>query len=217
VLDFTALYEQNCSGCHGADGKLGPAPPLNDPLFLTIVPDAELLRVIRQGRRGTPMPAFARDNGGPLTDAQVKVLAEGIKPRWGKQLAASTDKVPPYLAQGPGSVERGKDVFMRACMVCHGELGKGIEKEGRLVRRINEPAFLALISDQALRRIVITGRQDLGMPSYAGNRPEQSTFKPLTSTEVDDVVALLSSWAPQRPGRAKGIERLRTVPARENK
>ena len=31
------------------------------------------------------MPAFASDNGGPLTDAQVKALAAGIKPQWGSQ------------------------------------------------------------------------------------------------------------------------------------
>jgi cytochrome c oxidase cbb3-type subunit 3/ubiquinol-cytochrome c reductase cytochrome c subunit len=163
------------------------------------------------------MPPFAKEKGGPLTDAQVKVLAEGIKPRWGKQLAASADKVPPYLAHRLGSVEGGKDVFMRACMVCHGELGKGIEKEGQLLHRINDPAFLALISDQALRRFAITGRPDLGMPDYATKRPEDSNFKALTATEIDDLVALLSSWAPQRPGRGKGSEHLRTVPAREDK
>ena len=25
---------QNCAGCHGADGKLGPAPPIGDPVYL---------------------------------------------------------------------------------------------------------------------------------------------------------------------------------------
>ena len=49
VTDFSQLYAQNCSGCHGADGKLGPAPPLNDALFLSIVPDAELLLVKKGG------------------------------------------------------------------------------------------------------------------------------------------------------------------------
>jgi mono/diheme cytochrome c family protein len=198
VVDFTTLYEQNCSGCHGADGKLGPAPPLNDALFLTIVPDAELLHVIRQGRRGTPMPAFAKGQGGPLTDEQVKALADGIKPRWGKPRAESPEKVPPYLANGHGSVERGNEVFMRACAVCHGVQGKGIKIKDRVTRRVNDPAFLGLISDQALRRFVITGRPDLGMPDYAGKRPEEPHFKPLTAAEVTDLVALLSSWAPER-------------------
>jgi cytochrome c oxidase cbb3-type subunit III len=207
VLRFDALYEQNCSGCHGAEGKLGPAPPLADPLFLAIVPDAELLRVVREGRPGTPMPAFAREQGGPLTDAQVKVLAGGLKLRWGKQPAGLRGKVPPYLAHGRGSAKRGKEVFMRACADCHGDQGKGVEKDGRLVRRINDPAFLALVSDQALRRFIITGRPDLGMPDYAGKRPGESDFQPLTSAEVSDLVALLSSWAPERPGRGKGQDR----------
>jgi cytochrome c oxidase cbb3-type subunit 3 len=219
VLDFAVLFAQNCSGCHGADGKLGPAPPLNDLLFLSIVPDSELLRVIGEGRPGTPMPAFAREQGGPLTDAQVKALAEGIKPRWGKQLEPSKEKdqVPPYLAQGTGSAERGKKVFQRACAVCHGERGEGIEKDGRLHRRINDPAFLALISDQALRRLVITGRPDLHMPSYAEPRRSGEKFNPLTSTEVSDLVALMSSWAPERPGRRKGKEDKPAGPAKGDK
>ena len=50
ATQFNALYTTHCAGCHGADGKLGPAPPLNDPIFLAIVPDAELLRVITEGR-----------------------------------------------------------------------------------------------------------------------------------------------------------------------
>jgi mono/diheme cytochrome c family protein len=207
VLDFAKLYEQNCSGCHGAKGMLGPAPPLNDALFLSIVPDAVLLRVIREGRRGTPMPAFAQEQGGSLTDEQVKVLAEGIKPQWSKPLEGSTDKVPPYLATGQGSVERGNKVFMRACTVCHGVQGEGIKRDGEVAQRLNDPAFLALISNQALRRIVITGRPDLGMPDYAGKRKENAHFNPLTSAQVDDVVALLSSWAPERPGQGKRTDK----------
>src|SRR5262245_56897619 len=82
VRDFGKLYAQNCSGCHGADGRLGPAAPLNDPLFLAIVPDAELLRTVTKGRAGTPMPPFDQARGGPLTAEQVRVLAEGLKRHW---------------------------------------------------------------------------------------------------------------------------------------
>ncbi len=82
VLDFAALYRRNCAGCHGANGHYGPAPPLDDPIFLAIVPNDELLRVIEHGRPGTPMSAFAEEHGGTLTKAQVQVLAAGIKTYW---------------------------------------------------------------------------------------------------------------------------------------
>src|SRR6266446_4775614 len=78
-MTFSVLFQENCIGCHGADGKLGPAPPLNDRLFLALAPDTELQRVISEGRAGTLMPAFAASQGGHLTDEQIKVLALGIR------------------------------------------------------------------------------------------------------------------------------------------
>jgi len=208
VKDFGALYATRCGGCHGADGKLGPAPPLNDALFLAVVPDAELLRVITEGRAVTaaqksPMPAFAASRGGPLTDAQVKVLAGGIKRRWGSP-ASPAESLPPYLGSSGGGGDRsaGARLFARACAECHGKEGEGVERDGRLRRRIHDPAFLALVSDQALRRYVITGRPDLGMPPYDGKDGRPPDYRPLTSAEIDDVVALLASWRPG--GTAKG-------------
>src|SRR5262249_41575079 len=88
VLDFDGLFKRNCAGCHGADGKMGPAPPLNDPLFRAAVPEEELEQVISRGRRSasgketdpkTPMPAFLKKNGGTLSEAQVRVLVFEIK------------------------------------------------------------------------------------------------------------------------------------------
>jgi mono/diheme cytochrome c family protein len=200
VKDFDTLYSTRCAGCHGANGKLGPAPPLNDPLFLAIVPDAVLLHVIAEGRavtaaQKTPMPAFARAHGGPLTDAQVKVLAEGMKKRWPS--AASEGAPPPYLSpvgNEGGDKGAGARVFARACAGCHGKQGEGVERDGVLRRRIHDPAFLALLSDKALRRIIITGRPDLGMPAYDGRADRPADFRPLTSAQIDDLVALLQSW-----------------------
>ena len=79
VLQFGELYRQNCAGCHGIDGTLGPAPPLNDPLFRAIVPEEELAGILTKGRKKTLMPAFARENGGVLTAAQIRVLEDEIK------------------------------------------------------------------------------------------------------------------------------------------
>ncbi|HKI35064.1 MAG TPA: c-type cytochrome [Gemmataceae bacterium] len=235
VTDFDALYATRCAGCHGADGKLGPAPPLNDPIFLAIVPDTELLRVITEGRAVTsaqksPMPGFGLGKGGPLTEAQVKVwaelkeethtdprqkgplteaqikvLAEGIKKRW-RPPAPPPGSVPPYVAPagvGGGNKEERDRVFARACAGCHGKEGEGVERDGRLRRKINDPAFLALISDQALRRYAITGRPDLGMPAYDSKDGRSEKFEPLTSAEVGDLVALLADWRRGGPANEK--------------
>ena len=113
VADFGQLYSRNCSGCHGSDGKLGPAPPLNDPLFLAIVPDGELRRVIAEGRTGTPMTAFAKENGGSLTQEQVAILAHGIKPRWAT--TKPKGQPPSYRADAKaGDKIAGLAVFARA-------------------------------------------------------------------------------------------------------
>jgi mono/diheme cytochrome c family protein len=225
VVDFAILYGQNCAGCHGADGKLGPAPPLNDPLFLALVPDVVLAQVITEGRPGTPMPAFARAKGGSLTDAQVHVLAAGIKTHWApvkpppmgapsylaksnqpetipvKPAGGEVIPLPPRPDAPPrpeavpsGAKGDGAATFARACAVCHGDNGRGMPNGGRQGNVLNDRVFLALISDQALRRYVITGRPDLGMPDYTGPRPHQPDFRPLTPEQVNDLVALLASW-----------------------
>jgi cytochrome c oxidase cbb3-type subunit III len=221
VLAFGALFDRNCAGCHGADGKLGPAPPLNDPLFRSIVSESNLAKVLNHGRSGTPMPAFLQANGGSLTSVQVQMLIDGIKgirrqrlgelpggsetsdtadgpppaPQWGDVSAAPTG-TPPYDApQGAvGSVERGAKLFAKACASCHGENGLGVTKDEHVRNRINDRAFLSLISDQALRRIVITGRADLKMPGYDQQAGRATDFSPLTSDEIVDLVALLASW-----------------------
>ena len=196
VMDFGKLYARNCSGCHGADGRLGPAPPLNDPLFLAIVPDADLLKTIVEGRAGTPMPPFDQARGGPLTAEQVRVLAEGIKRRW-QPAGVSPDSAPAYAAASPfadASVARGKAAFARACAGCHGDDGQGGKFNGRDVGAINDAVFLTLCSDQVLRRYVITGRPDLGMPGFSDPLGRPAGFRPLASQDVADLSALLASW-----------------------
>jgi cytochrome c oxidase cbb3-type subunit 3 len=190
VLDFATLYGQNCAGCHGADGQFGPAPPLNDPTFLAIVPDAVLKQLVAGGRPGTPMPAFSRRKGGSLTDEQVEAIAGGIKSRW----KAEPPKVTPpayAVSGGRGDPERGQEVFAMACASCHG--AEGLGGKGK-VGPIHDPAFLALISDQAIRRTIITGRRDLGMPDFAGKDGRAADFQPMTPADVADLVEYLADW-----------------------
>jgi mono/diheme cytochrome c family protein len=218
VVAFEALFGSSCAGCHGADGQLGPAPPLNDPLFRALVPESELRKVLNQGRPGTSMSAFLHENGGALTAVQIQVIIDGIKgvtryqveapsadgqakskfvpiaPPWGTVEPAPASAPPYALPGGAGNTERGAKLFARACAMCHGENGLGVERDGRRLNRINDRAFLALISDQALRRIIITGRPDLKMPSYAQKAGRPDDFQPLTSDQIADLGALLASW-----------------------
>ena len=64
VTDFATLYGENCAGCHGADGKSGAAIAMNNPVYLAIIDDASMRRVIANGVPGTAMPPFAQSAGG---------------------------------------------------------------------------------------------------------------------------------------------------------
>lgn len=54
-----ALFTEHCAICHGAAGEGGAGPDLTSPRWLAGVSDAELERIIRDGKPATAMPAFA--------------------------------------------------------------------------------------------------------------------------------------------------------------
>lgn len=192
VVDFAVLYGEHCAGCHGADGLLGGARPLNDPVYLAIAGRDRLIRLTADGVPGTGMPGFAAAAGGMLTGAQVEILADGMISRWGARgLRAS--QLPPYAAAAPGSAASGAQVYATRCAECHGADGRGGPKGGSVV----DGAYLALVSDQALRLAVICGRPDLGMPSARG----LGAATPMSDQEISDVVAWLIAQRPQFPGQ----------------
>ena len=184
VTDFTALYESNCAGCHGRDGRLGAAHPLNDPVYLALIGKQKLREVIANGVPRTAMPAFALNAGGTLTDQQITILADQIEARWSRPQDFAAVALPPYSAD-PGDSKLGEAVFRTHCAGCHGEDGTGSPKAGSVVN----PAFLALVSDQSIRTTVIAGRADQGTPDWRKYSPGH----PLTPQEISDVVAWLSA------------------------
>ncbi|TWU13483.1 Cbb3-type cytochrome c oxidase subunit CcoP2 [Symmachiella macrocystis] len=190
IMDSSTLYKTNCSGCHGADGTMGPAPPLNDPLFLAICSDADIKQIVMHGRDHTPMPAMDHKTSGPLTEKQIDAIVAGIRAEWGKTPPQLSPPFPPYkISDPPGSTQAGKKVFSQYCATCHGKDGQG-DTAGAL----NDAGFLGTISNQALRRIIITGRSDLGMPNYHAISNDSLEGKPLTSQQITDLVALLAEW-----------------------
>src|SRR5271157_5621400 len=191
ILDPAVLYSENCAGCHGAEGRNGPAMTLGDPVYLAIVDDDTLRNVISKGRPGTVMSAFAQKEGGMLTDEQVNAIIHGIRQRWSKPDVLAGATPPPYAAKVPGNPQQGEAVYASYCDSCHGTSGKGGSKAGS----VTSPAYLSLVSDQGLRTIVITGRPDFNAPDWRSN----VAGHPMSDQEITDVVAWLAS---QRTNRA---------------
>src|SRR5207253_4001485 len=192
VMEFNLLYSQNCAGCHGPNGKGGAAIALANPVFLAIADNAAIRRTVADGVRATAMPAFAQSAGGMLTDKQIDALVRGIR-SWQKPDSLRDISPPPYMARAPGDPQRGAEAYQTYCSSCHGVDGRG----GSNASSIVDGSYLALVSDQELRTIVIAGRPEVGAPDWRGD----VKGRPMSAQEISDVVAWLSSHRAQFPGQ----------------
>ncbi len=193
VTDFKVLYGENCSGCHGNDGKGGAAIALADPVYLAIADDMVVRHATADGISGTSMPAFAQSAGGMLTEKQIDALVQGIRQRWAQPDVLRGANPPPYSSADAGDVSRGSVAYAQFCSSCHGAGGRGGQKASSIV----DGSFLALLNDQQLRTLVIVGRPELGAPDWRGNVPG----KPMSPQDVSDVVAWLASQRAKFPGQ----------------
>jgi cytochrome c oxidase cbb3-type subunit 3 len=193
VLDFGTLYAQNCAGCHGAQGHGGAAISLANPVYLAIVDESTIRNIVANGVHGTSMPAFAQPAGGMLTQQQIDVITSGISSPWGHKQVLDGANPPSYAAKTAGNVDHGQLVFGTYCASCHGSEGGGTSKGSA----ITNDSFLALVSDQGLRTIVIAGRPELGAPDWRSNVPG----RPMADQEITDVVAWLASRRAENPGQ----------------
>jgi len=192
IMDSRVLYAENCAGCHGRGGKGGAAISLSNPVFLAIADDAAIRRTAANGVPGTPMPAFAQSAGGMLTDAQIDAIVRGIR-SWANPAALRSEIPPPYTSPTAGDPHHGAEVYETFCSSCHGPDGRGSSKANSIVNG----SYLALTSNQNLRTVVIAGLPELGAPDWRGDVPG----RPLSASEVSDVVAWLAAQRPQFPGR----------------
>lgn len=190
--EFRTLFSENCAACHGEGGKGGAAIALNDALYLAIADDATIRDVIINGEAGTASPAFGRAAGGLLTGQQIATLVNGIR-AWARPEQFTGMKMPHYAADRAGDAARGKKVFQTFCASCHGSDGAGTKTAGSVV----DPSFLALVSDQDLRTIVIVGRKELAAPDWRNDVVGQ----PMTDEQITDVVAWLAAHRVRYPGQ----------------
>lgn len=186
ITDFDMLFEQNCVGCHGVEGRNGASERLNYPLYLALVPKEEIHKTVTYGRPGTVMPPFDVGQGGKLTTKQIGILVDGMEQRWAKPVDFHGLTPPPYYQPADAQIDLadGKKVFTTVCGICHGEHG--------VIGPLATPAYLSLATDQYIRTAVLAGKPDRGMPNW-------QTLKaghPLSNNEITDVVGYLSSLRP---------------------
>ncbi len=199
VTDFHTLFEKNCQACHGAGGQNGPAMDLANPEFQALVDDNTLRNIISNGLPGTQMPAWARSAGGMLTDQQINAIIAGMRKEWAKPNVFAGATPPPFLQNETGQsragqnqagqnqagdVQHGQQVYQARCAGCH---------QGAARQQLTSPVYLSLVSDQALRSIIIAGRPDIGQPDWQHDNANGTAGQPLTGQNVTDIVTYLHS------------------------
>ena len=197
VVDFATLYGQNCAACHGANGKNGAAISLANPVYLAIAGTANIQRITAAGVPGTAMPPFGKAAGGMLTDHQIAIIAQGLQTNWGNPSALAGQTPPPYAGSATGNPAQGQKAFATFCAQCHGADGIGGKSANVQLGSLVDPTYLALISDQGLRSIILAGQTEQGPHDW---RSYQSS-RPMTDQEITDIVAWLTSHRIATPGQ----------------
>ena len=168
------VYAMQCQSCHGANGEGSVGPALNNKTLLDNTADRILFSIIRSGVPNTQMPAWGVENGGPLTDEDVRDVVAKIR-SWQPEAPVIN---PITFAPEPS---RGAVLFASTCAICHGENGSGTDRAPML----NNPARLAALPDDWYRDTIKNGRPAKGMPTWG---------TVLSPEQIDDLVSLISAW-----------------------
>ncbi len=179
------LYARHCSSCHGVSGGGGVGVPLALPSFLNSVSDEYLKKTIRLGRSGRIMPAFDE-----LSDVQVEAIVNYVRGWSDKHAPVENNLVI------KGNNKQGEKLFVKHCVQCHGEEGRGGEGTGVTFSRkrelpiiapaLNNAGFLAAASDVMIRDTIRFGRKGTPMTSMLAAG--------LTEQDINDVVSYIRSF-----------------------
>src|SRR5579871_4720685 len=114
-----AIFQNNCTLCHGDSGQGTPGrPALNDKHFLDTTNDDVIFSVISSGVPNTEMPAWNQSHGGPLTDENVQDVVAFLR-SW-QATAPDRSSIPPE-----GDLTKGRSEYASVCAFCHGDNGQG--------------------------------------------------------------------------------------------
>ena len=209
-----ALYEKNCSQCHGDKGDgdgyatphLSPRPRdfTTGKFKVRTTPNGalpthqDLINIIRRGMPYTSMPAWPG-----LSDSEVSDLAYYIKTFSADFANADLVPKPVELPSAPAStqasIDLGKKLYEETgCLKCHGNLGRTdgpsaptlVDELGYPIRAANltQPwTFRAGATREDIFRTMSTGLNGTPMPSFADSLSVEQRWA------ITDFIASLSS------------------------
>jgi mono/diheme cytochrome c family protein len=196
--DAMSLYAENCAVCHGLNGEgIGATPPLNAP-GLQSMPYEDLYKVIARGRFDTAMPAWSKEDGGPLSDYQIgelvaliesgdwietgdRVVNLGLAP-----LIPFTTDPDPALLEAVGSLPDGETlqtaitIYAAQCVACHGADGLGTG----IAPALNDPAVREKTVEE-LERTITYGNAGTLMAGWSNV---------LAPEEISAMLTLIQRW-----------------------
>ena len=162
--DGAQLFGDNCSVCHGADGRgVKGFPSLADRDWLWGGEPETVAETIRVGvnsthpdTRASEMIAFGA--GGILDPTQVANVADYVM----------SLSVPSFGRAKPNAVRAGREVYDANCVPCHGADGKGNQSLG--VPNLTDLAWINGSDWESVYTVVVHGRKG-EMPSWEGRLP----------------------------------------------
>ena len=165
---FTAF----CAPCHSTNGegyiKGGSGPGIGLEGFLSVASDDYIFKTVKYGRTGTPMRSFLGPGGlAQLEEQDVYDVIAFLRSR------------DPYL-EAQYAEHQGEELYNRNCSMCHKKGGTG---EVGLAPSIGNRNFLALASDDFIKKTVRRGRQGTAM----------APRKDITARQLENIISYLRS------------------------
>lgn len=192
------LYAENCAVCHGLDGNgIGASPALNSDALSKSDPQS-LGKIISRGLYETNMPAWSKDDGGPLNDYQIDQLVSLItQGNWqfvqdrvvnlglAPLIPFTTEPDPQLLAslqamQGGEQLARGVTLYAENCVACHGADGLGTN----LAPALNDPVVRNRDLEE-LQRVMLYGNPGTLMAGWD---------KTLDESDISALLTLITDW-----------------------
>ncbi|MEW6405208.1 MAG: c-type cytochrome [Chloroflexota bacterium] len=192
------LYAENCSVCHGLNAEgIGATPALDNPALVTMAYE-DLVKTIARGRYDTSMPAWSKEDGGPLSDYQIEELVALIQ--FGDWTATgdrvvnlglsplipfTADPDPALLAEvanlpDGATLQTAIQIFAENCVACHGTDGLG----SSIAPALNDPLVRAKTPEEILR-VITYGNSGTLMAGWSNV---------LSLEEINAMVTLIQRW-----------------------